>query len=49
MDSVAKKAIEEAEKDLREAEVKLKIVRILANVKPHLRRAVLELAADRCK
>ena len=47
MDTVAKEAIREAERELRIARVQLKIVRILSKVKPHLRRAVLELAADR--
>lgn len=47
MDEAAKKAITAAEKELRIAKAALKIVRALAKAKPHLRIAILEIAADR--
>jgi hypothetical protein len=37
----------DAEREVRIAKVQLKVIRILARVKPHLRAAVLELAAEK--
>jgi hypothetical protein len=45
-DYVAINAIEQAKREILIARAQLKIVRALAKVKPHLRRAVLEIAAD---
>ena len=45
-DVTAKLAIEDAKREIVIAQAKLKIVRALAKVKPSLRRAVLEIAAD---
>jgi len=47
MDVVAKNAIEQARREVLIAKTTLEIVRALARVKPNLRRAVLEIAADK--